>query len=59
MARPTKTKSEIRSKKFTLLLTKDESMQLRELSTHMGEPASILIRRFIREQHTRAFQGDE
>jgi hypothetical protein len=40
-----------RESKFTLLLSKEEHSQLHELAARAGEPASILLRRFIREAH--------
>jgi hypothetical protein len=40
-----------RGSKFTMLLSRDESVQLRELAERDGVPASTLLRTLIRRLH--------
>jgi hypothetical protein len=53
MAKPKAKKAKVagRGSKFTLLLSRDESAQLRELAARDGVPASVFLRLLIRKIH--------
>lgn len=43
-------KKNVRGSKFTMLLSKEEQVQLHELAGHEGVPASVYLRMLIRSE---------
>lgn len=46
-------KKNVRGSKFTMLLSKDEQVQLHELAGREGVPASVYLRMLIRSEGTK------